>query len=351
MKQVCLLSHICPLLFILPFAISCVGQSQKSVENKFEQTTRIIAGDTVSEIGSNIRWIFQDSKNNFWFAADGEGVFKYDGKKVVQFTDKQGLCSNFVWNVQEDRDGIMWFKTRDGICYFDGKEFIKMQAVENAFQTMNDYYLHGDLLVEYYCTRESLVKIHLPETSPLKNEHNSRFHYDIYCTYKDSKGNLWFGTCTAGVCKYDGKTYTWFDNKELGAPVRSIFEDRNGTIWIGNNGYGLFRYDGKTLTNFTKDKGLENPDFIKSMIGKEGTLARVWTITDDKQGNLWIGTIDAGVWRSDDNTLTNYTTKDGLGLDNIWTIYKDKNDDLWFGTDGAGVYKFNGITFTKFTGK
>ncbi len=345
-----LLKPIYALLFILIYFTSCSGQNEKSVESKFKQSTNTITGDTVSAIGNDIRCIFQDAENNFWFATDGEGVFKCDGKTIIQFTDKHGLCSNFVWNVQEGKDGNRWFKTRDAICYFDGKDFTTKQAEQNAFPTMNYNYLNDDLLVEYYYTGTSLVKIQLPETSPIENDNNPRFHYDVYCHYKDRNGNLWFGTCTAGVCKYDGKTYTWLDNKELGAPVRSIFEDKNGTIWIGNNGYGLFQYDGKTLTNFTKEKKLENPAFIKNFESKAGTLARVWTITDDKQGNLWIGTIDAGVWRFDGKTLTNYTTKDGLGNDFIWTIYRDKNDNLWFGTDGAGVYTFDGKTFTRFSG-
>lgn len=340
------------LLFsILTVFTSGCGQNQKSVESKFEQTTNTIEGDTVSEIGGETRCIFQDSKNNFWFATNGEGVFKYDGKAIIQFTDKHGLCSNFVWNVQEGKDGNMWFKTRDAICYFDGKEFTTKQADGNAFQTMNYNYLNDDLLFEYYYNGNSLVKIQLPQTSPIKNDKNSIYHYAIYCTYKDRNGNLWFGTCAGGVCKYDGKTYTWLDNKELGAPVRSIFEDKNGNIWIGNNGYGLFRYDGKTLINFTKEKKLENLNFIKNLESKEGTLARVWTITDDKQGNLWIGTIDAGVWMFDGKTLTNYTTKDGLGINAIWTIYKDKNDNLWFGTEGAGVYTFDEKTFIRFKGE
>ncbi len=342
------LNHIYPLLILLVFFPSCKGQDQKSIENKSEQVAKAIAGDTVSEIGGAIRCIFQDSKNNFWFATDGEGVFKYDGKKMVQFTSKHGLSSNFVWNVQEGKNGNIWLKTKDGICYFDGKEFKTIPADTSALQTTNYNYLNDELLVEYYYNGKSLVKIQLPKTSPLKNDNNSRFQYDIYCTCKDRNGNLWFGTCTAGVCKYDGKTYTWLDNKELGAPVRSIFEDKNGTIWMGNNGYGLFRYDGKSLTNITKEKKLENPNFIKTFESKEGTLARVWTITDDKQGNLWVGTIDAGAWMFDGKTLTNFTTKDGLGSDNIWTIYKDKNNNLWFGTDGAGVYTFNGKTFQKF---
>lgn len=334
---------------LLAFFISCNGENQKSIESKLKQTTNIIVGDTVSEIAGETRCIFQDSKNNFWFATNGEGVFKYDGKTIIQFTHKHGLCCNFVWNLQEGKNGNMWFKTRDGICYYDGKEFKTIQVDTNAFQTSNYNYLNDELLVEHYYNGKSLIKIQLPKTSPIKNDNNSRFHYDIYCTYKDKNGNLWFGTCTAGVCKYDGKTYTWLNNKELGALVRSIFEDKNGTIWIGNNGYGLFRYDGKTLSNFTKEKKLENPNFIKTFESNGGTLARVWTITDDKQGNLWIGTIDTGVWMFDGKTLTNYTTKNDLGSDDIWTIYKDKNDNLWFGTDGAGIYTFNGKTFEKFT--
>lgn len=337
------------LFSLLTVFTACSGQNQNSVEGKINRPVYSMAGDTVAQIGSQIRCIFQDAENNFWFATDGEGVFKYDGRIITQFTDKHGLCSNYVWNVQESKDKNIWIKTRDGICYFDGSTFTNMQE-DNAVPTMNFNGQRDELLVEYYADKESLVKIQLPHTSPIKSD-NPRFQYDIYCTEIDKSGNLWFGTCTAGVCKYDGNSYTWLRDTALGAPVRAIFEDKNGTIWIGNNGYGLFRYDGKTLINFTKEKKLENPDFIKTFESKEGTLARVWTITDDKQGNLWIGTIDAGVWKFDGQALVNYTTKDGLGSEAIWTIYRDRKDKLWFGTDGAGVYTFDGKTFAPFMGK
>lgn len=337
------------LLFsVLTMFANCSEQSQKSLESNFNKAKNSIKGDTVSEIKGEIRCIYEDSKSNLWFASNGDGAYKYDGKSLLQITDKHGLCNNFIWSVQESKDGNLWFKTKDTVCYFDGSQFMAKSISGNTSQATDYNYLGNEFLTEYYLQEDSLVKNHLPHTSPLKNENNNRFHYDIYCTYKDSKGNLWFGTCTAGVCKYDGKNYTWLDNMELGAPVRSIFEDKNGTIWIGNNGYGLFSYDGKTLTNFTKEHKLENPEFIKTFSSKEGTLARVWTIADDKQGNLWIGTIDAGVWLFDGKKLTNYTAKDGLGTDGIWTIYRDKNDKLWFGTDAAGVYTFNGKSFDKF---
>ncbi len=173
--------------------------------------------------------------------------------------------------------------------------------------------------------------------------------YGVYSTLKDSKGNLWFGTQAKGVCRFDGKFFTWFTDKGLRGPaVLALFEDRKGNVWFGNNGAGLFCYDGKTLTNLTAEKGLSNPEFIKSNKSGPGTLARVWALNEDNYGNLWIGTGDAGVWRYDGSDLTNYTSKEGLPNSGIETIYKDKSGNLWFGTNGDGVYKFDGSFFTKF---
>ncbi len=340
-----------PILFfsILTVLASCNAQDRKSADTKNEHTAAINMGDTVSEIGKNIRCIFQDSKNNFWFATDGEGVFKYDGKTFTQFTDKHGLCSKFVWFGHERKDKTLWFETRDGLCSFDGKQFSTIRADENRTAATD---LHdADILVDYSYDGTSVKKFLLPQTSPLTNDNNYYAPYAVYCSYKDSKGNLWFGTDSRGVCKYDGTSYAWINDRELGVAVRSICEDKKGDIWIGNNGFGLFRYDGKSLTNFTREHKLENPDFLKKLKGKEGTLARVWTITDDKHANLWVGTIDAGLWKYDGKVLTNYTTKDGLTSNSIWTVYCDNNGSLWIGTDGNGITIYDGKTFTAFRGQ
>lgn len=78
-------------------------------------------------------------------------------------------------------------------------------------------------------------------------------------------------------------------------------------------------------------------------------MARVWTITNYKQGNLWIGTIDNGLWKYDGNKFKNYTTKDGLTSNAIGTIYSDNEGYLLIGTDGGGITKYDSKTFTAFT--
>ncbi len=306
------------LFSVLTIFTSCNGQDKKTSENKSQMTASV--GDNVSEIGKNIRCIYQDNQNFFWFASDGEGLFIYNGKTILHFTEKDGLCGNFVRQIQLEKDGIISITTSNGSCSFDGQQF-------NTFQSADS-------------------KLEIPQTSKLTKSY-SQTPYAVYCSYKDSKGNIWYGTESRGVCKYDGKAFTWLDNEELGLAVRSIFEDKKGNIWIGNNGNGLFRYDGKTLTNFTKENKLENPDFQTTLKGKEGTLARVWTITDDKNGDLWIGTIDAGLWKYDGKALQNFTIKDGLSSNSISTVFCDNNGKLWIGTDN-GVTIYDGKIFTAF---
>lgn len=303
-------------------------------------------GDTVLKTGGHIRSIFQDNKNNYWFASDGEGLFKYDGATLLRFTSKHGLPDNFVRFIEQDKSGTLLIVCGKSTCTFDGNQFHPVQPAENTKPATG--YPGAILLAGDYFQNDLLSHFQLPQTSRL-NKNFSVAPYAIYCSFRDSKGNTWFGTESRGVCKYDGKTFTWLDEEVLGLPIRSIFEDKKGNIWIGNNGYGLFRYDGKTLTSITKEYQLENPGFRTTLKGKEGTLARVWVITGDQQGNLWIGTIDAGLWKYNGTAFTCYTTKDGLAGNSIEALLYDTNGTLWIGTD-KGVTKYNGSTFNDFKG-
>jgi ligand-binding sensor domain-containing protein len=356
--------------------ISCNGQnktenisnslSEQTVVTKEESNINLFSANTTAQIDENIRSIFQDKNDNYWFGTNGAGVYRYDGKKLIQFTVKEGLSNNQVQSIQEDKSGNIWFGTGVfGVSKFDGQTFTTYTNKENL-QLINGsdnewkieqndlWFYAGD--GAYRFNGNSLVFLPLSKSKINTNQSQiSPFvlsRYAVYSILKDKKGNVWFGTQAQGVCRYDGKTFTWFTEKGLSGPaVLGLFEDSKGNLWFGNNGSGLFRYDGKSVINFTEEKGLSNNEFKISGKSGPGTLARIYTINEDNFGNLWIGTVDAGVWKYDGNKLTNYTTKNGLTSDAVNFIYKDKNGELWFGTDGDGICKFNGNSFTRFTTK
>ena len=389
MKKHFLPNQIYPLLLFVVSVTSCNPQNKSNnvEEGVTEQATvssamptgTLFGANASTEIDENIRSIFQDNNGIYWFGTNAAGVYRYDpkqtaGKSLTQFTEKDGLPDNQIQSIQEDKAGNIWFGTgKFGVSRFDPR-----RAVSKTFATFTTkgsltvsnewgkepydlWFYAGGGAYRYNPKRavgNSLTYLPFPtpdfdaKYTPNPPENLSR--YAIYCTLKDSKGNLWFGTQANGVCRYDprravGKTFTWFREKGLVGPaVLALFEDKNGNVWFGNNGSGLFRYDGKYLTNFTEEKGLSNKEFRASNKPGPGTLARIYSINEDTIGNLWIGTVDAGVWRYDGKILTNYTTKDGLTSNAVNTIYKDKKGELWFGTDGNGVCKFNGLSFAKF---
>ena len=52
----------------------------------------------------------EDSKGKMWFGTNG-GAYVYDGKSLSNISEKDGLCSNAVNCILEDKDGNFWFAT------------------------------------------------------------------------------------------------------------------------------------------------------------------------------------------------------------------------------------------------
>lgn len=158
---------------------------------------------------------------------------------------------------------------------------------------------------------------------------------------EDKNGNIWFGSgpmAFEGISLYDGKSITNFKPKNE-TWIRNMFEDKNGTIWIGTRHYGTCRYDGKIFTYFTEKEGV-------------GTA-----MLEDKAGNIWfcgeekLGTVESvgGIWQYDGKRYKNFASVDGLGNYFVWSIIEDKDGNIWIGTRNTGLCRYNGKTFTDFS--
>jgi ligand-binding sensor domain-containing protein len=65
---------------------------------------------------------------------------------------------------------------------------------------------------------------------------------------------MWFTTDKNGVYCYDGKTFKNYTtaNGLVNNAVFSILEDKDGNIWFGTRWFGLSRFDGKSFTTFSQ---------------------------------------------------------------------------------------------------
>jgi hypothetical protein len=140
---------------------------------------------------------------------------------------------------------------------------------------------------------------------------------------------------------YDGKTFTKLihEGKAFNY-VWSIIEDKKGNIWLGGSANGLWRYDGSTFTRVSQRD--------------------VYSIIEDKKGNIWTtGEINPNgrVWalsRYDQKSLYNKTPtvteiKTG-GFMDFLALLEANDGSIWFGAAG-GVYRYDGKTITDFKSK
>jgi len=342
--------------FLIFTFISCINQSASN--NKIPASSKIISNesqkDSVPQIKftSMIRSIFEDSKGNFWFGSDQEGVCRYDGELFTYFTNKDGLSDNQIRTIQEDQHGNIWFATGHGISKFDGKK-MTTQPPQNYWtpdiipeikwkKKATDLWFNGELEGGIYrYDGQDLSILKFPTLSP---DHESFSITGTVTGICQGKNNMLWMANYGGVIGYDGQSFTYINKRGIDYHVRSIFEDSKGNLWIGNNGIGVLHYDGNTTINFSEKHGLSDKN---GQISSENSLNHVFTIAEDRYGNIWFGDRDSGAWRYDGKTIINYTLKDELTSLFVRVIYKDKKGDLWFGMEGGGICKFNGMSFDK----
>ena len=68
----------------------------------------------------------------------------------------------------------------------------------------------------------------------------------------------------------------------------------------------------------------------------------------DKNGDLWVATLGAGVFRYDGTKMTQYPVAFVGEMMFGISIYRDRQDNLWLCSAKDGVYKFNGERFERF---
>jgi ligand-binding sensor domain-containing protein len=352
-------------LTVLTILTSCNGQTKNNASNTAVFSAPIAPGDTVNKLGNHLWYVFQDKKNNYWFGSNGEGVYCYDGKTIVNFTTKDGLCNDSIRQIQEDKLGNIFFSTLGGINKFDGKKFTTLQPEKSKDWKLEPNDLWFNILGKrggngpYRFDGKTLFQLEFPKHY-LHDEIyakgiNPFFDpYEVYCIYKDRKGAMWFGTSVFGACRFDGQSVKWMYEEDLTiAPsggtfgIRSIFEDKEGLFWICNTWHRyLFDFDKTQKSDrlqYQKTKGIGD---AKTFGGDEYVYYSY--IIEDNQGAIWLNTWDQGVFKYDGKNITNYPVKDGSKDVNLVSMYKDNQGDLWLGSNEDGTYKFNGQTFERF---
>ena len=209
----------------------------------------------------------------------------------------QGLPDNMLaWVVMEDHRNWLWLGTdHEGLWVIDTKTKEARCFMNNKFD----------------------------ETSISENT--------LKHMLLDKDGNMWVGAYRNGLNQYIEKQ-AGITNIELG-DINTTVEDHQGNYWLGTDNRGIIKYNPKTEETQIIDKsaGFASNTMVSSYCSRDGSL--------------WFGTYNGGLIQIAPNGhITNILAtgaENGLLNNNVWSVTEDKWGDIWLGTLGNGVQRMN----------
>ena len=197
-----------------------------------------------------------------------------------------------------DSRGLLWMGTNSGVKSYDGYRFTSYRS---GAQTPNL----------------------LPNNSVLSMA-------------EDKNNCLWIGTRNGLVCmdKQSGRFATYHIKGEHAREIYALYTSHDGTIWIGTDD-GVASYSHKTKTfsyyNATNTTMVETDGSRHPML-----YINAKSFTEDRKGNIYIGTWSRGLYRMDRSRRLIY--KYDLPIyDYTYMLMYDPHDRLWISTWGGGI--------------
>lgn len=349
------------------------------------------------------QFVYQDSYGFLWMGSY-EGLIRYDGYTMKKYDhtekDRFSLSHNIVYCIFEDSQKRLWIGTIEGLDLYDRATDSFIPATIRT---------KGEKIPVNSINEDAQHRLWLGTSFGLCEYNHDKglshwylANHVVFCLTIDSKDNIWTGTFTTGVVRFNPQTKEVLPiqhNKENPSSlssneVRSILADHNDQIWVGtaDEGITLLNNDGtikkhireigsahtsrskqNTVTVIYEDNNqtlwigakreplyyIDRKSFLVKPLNNIVNKSRkqfqsVSSICEDSFGNTWFATTDNGLFytNTNKNVFTNLYTDTkaikGLSTTIITCLAEDAHGNIWLGTDGSGLIKYIPSTGSSF---
>jgi signal transduction histidine kinase/ligand-binding sensor domain-containing protein/DNA-binding response OmpR family regulator len=265
--------------------------------------------------------VMLSSNNSLWLAAYGKGLHQIqwpngpctwyrqpssDADNTEPPTPTRRISSNNISanSLFEDNQGQIWF----------GSHQSALNQITPTSQTIKHFY---------------------PEQSPAGLSSSS-----VRKIVAEANGDLWMATDGGGLNRYRSDSHQFnhfsadkYKNQTLSSPYLYDLVLDSQYLWIATETAGLERLDLKTKT-------VQN--FGRETRGETGTPKKIYSLIDDNDGHLWLGTQGEGLVKFNKSNFTSeyYTTEHGLANNTLYALEQDNAGMLWLASN-RGISKFN----------
>jgi signal transduction histidine kinase/ligand-binding sensor domain-containing protein len=295
------------------------------------------------ELEPDVTCVQEDKRGDLWFQTRDDGIFRWNRQGVSHFGMKEGLSSESVRLIFDDRDGNHWIITSKGLDLLQEGFFISYGRAEgitdesslNLMEARDGsiwvgtrsgklYRLSGDGITEYLGLT----------SSPLVNRPGEGYiNRAILSIYQTRDEQIWVSSVAGLKVFKKGKLSSLPGVTEsIYGVVETMYEDPQGVFWVGTD-HGLVRFKNGKYINYSTEPG--------------AAINAVSVIAGSTDGGLWIGTAGGGLRHFKEGAFHDYTMTDGLSSNLITSLFESTDGTLWIGTP-RGLNSFKDGSFSKY---
>lgn len=348
---------------------------------------------------STVRAVTQDDQGYLWFGTKN-GISRFDGYQFRNFqykkNDSTSLGNNFIHCISRVDSTHLWIGTEHGIYVLDLEKEQFSHFGPPKERTVFDIMQDKDGIV-WFTSRLNGLYRYDPVRGSLQNfkAGNSGLSTDeVTRMAQDDDGNIWIGTFGKGIDIYHPSTGSFTNLRSATSGlsndfINTIYKGRDGVMWVGTMNGGLckwlpaqrsfkvYRNDGspyaikdnivRALCQVAPDKiyvgtekGLNVLDFATDRFAVYTNQANdpfsisdnaIYSIFPDKAGTMWVGTFFGGASYFNEKGPAfelYYPTgeQDALSGRAVSCFLEDGPGKLWVGTEDGGLQYFNTGTRT-----
>ncbi|MFV0554724.1 MAG: two-component regulator propeller domain-containing protein [Mangrovibacterium sp.] len=330
-----------------------------------------------------VKQIQQDVDGFIWIMMEND-LYRFDGyqhkRYYAHFANSNKSVEWIFGNMAADKHGQFLVNTNNGLYKYTkaNDDFVKVfDTTLSAIKIDNHHIVwgrnnknwhmlnleNGEMITPKYDSKEinSISPVFCTYNDDLYLLSNSgeiyRFNYakqeftlcfsmaaqqQLIADAKVHKGKMWILTQEQTLYKLDLSTFTIEEQLELfqneSLSIRQFHIDKNGNVWIGTI-KGLYIYHPDTKELSMHETSINDPFSLPNN--------SIWTINEDWQKNIWIGTFAGGlcyVNLDEQIPFKTYLPKEGeLSLAPV-SAFAEDNERLWIGTEGGGLNCLNKAT-------
>ena len=260
------------------------------------RTDQFAAVDGLSS--DHVSSLFEDREGNIW-AGTNDGLDRFRDFAVSTITTKQGLSAPGVAGILADRDGDLWIAAGEGLNRWNNGQMTVYRSPG---------YRPPPASSAKPGVRE-IVDGGLPAGG-------------FQSLFQDHRGRVWVTTLRGVAYVEDGRFVSVLSMPKL--IVHSIAEDRTGDLWISDQELGLL--------NGIASKSIEAIPWTRLGSGDVATTV----VADTRRSGLWLGFYRGGVSYFQDGAIrSSYPSAAGLAAGRVFDLRLDGSGSLWVAAEGG----------------